>query len=90
MPDETRAPVTPEKLDAAKVKFAEYDAICEEERQLDDMMAALKIKKSGAVQAIESLIGKGPFKYKDQEILIMKRGETYFFRLKGQSSAIAI
>jgi hypothetical protein len=82
--------VTPEKVEQAKAKFAEYETICEEEKQLDDMMAAVRAKKSGVVKDIEGLLGKGPFQYKGEEIVITRRGDTYYFRGKGKSNAIAI
>lgn len=82
--------VTPEKIEAAKQKFAEYENTCEEEKQLDDMMAAIRRKKSDAVKAIEDLIGKGPFEYKGEELVITKRGDTYYFRGKGRTNVTVI
>lgn len=82
--------VTPEKIEAAKLKFAEYEAAADEEKQLDDMMAAVRAKKSAAVKAIEALIGKGPFEWKGEELVVAKRGDTYYFRGKGKSNVTVI
>ena len=81
---------TAEKTEQAKAKFVEYEAVCEEEKQLDDMMAGIRKKKSGVVKQIEGLLGKGPFEYKGEELIITKRGDTYYFRVRGKSNVTVI
>lgn len=79
-----------EKQAQAKEKFVEYETICEEEKQLDDMMAAVRKRKSDVVQDIEGLIGKGPFEYKGEELVITKRKDTFYFRMRGRTNVTVI
>lgn len=87
----TEAKMSAEDLRAkAKVLFEQYEAASEEEKQLDDMMAGVRTKKSAAVKGIEALLGKGPFEYKGQELIITKRNDNWYFRVRGQSSVTVI
>lgn len=78
------------KAAEAKKLFDGYEAVCDEEKQLDDMMASIRAKKSAVVQEIEKLIGKGPFEWKGQELVITKRGDTHYFRTRGKSNVTVI
>lgn len=89
MTDETTQ-VTAEKIEQAKDLFKQYESVCEEEKQLDDMMVSLRSKKSDVVKGIEALIGKGPFEWKGEELIITKRGDTFYFRGKGKSAVTKI
>jgi hypothetical protein len=82
--------ITPEKVAQVKALFAKHEEIGEEEKQLDDMMAAVRVKKSNVVKEIEAILGKGPFEWKGEELVITKRGDTHYFRTRGKSAVTVI
>jgi len=82
--------ITPEKVAQVKALFAKYEEIGEEEKQLDDMTAAVRVKKSNVVKEIEVILGKGPFEWKGEELVITKRGDTHYFRTRGKSAVTVI
>lgn len=51
--------------------------------QLEAKLTEAQSWRSASVQAIQEKCGNGPFGYKGKELVIMKRGETYFFRGRG-------
>jgi len=79
-----------DKIKKAKELFARYEAAAADEKKLDDQLAKLRTRKSDTVKEIEKLLGKGPFEWKGEELLITRRGENYYFRGKGRSNVTVI
>lgn len=72
-------------LQQKKALFEKYEAAAAKEKALDEQMKKISQEKSEAIKEIEAMLGKGPFLWKNDELIITKRGETYYFRSRGRA-----
>lgn len=69
-----------EEADLADQEFQEAKRVAKE--KLD--------KRSAAIEKILHKIGKGPFRWKGEEVVIVQRGDTIFFRSKNRKEALDV
>lgn len=64
-----------------KKLFAVYDEADRRVREAEAAVKAALAARSEAVKSLYDRVGKGArFLYKGKEVLVMKRGDTYFLR----------
>lgn len=63
-----------------KCLFEAHDAAVDEEEALGGQIGAARKKRSDLVRQIHAIAGGGPFRWKGQDVIIAKRGETWYFR----------
>jgi hypothetical protein len=64
-----------------KALFVAYEAADQEAMAAKAVYEAALVKRSEAVKAIYARMGKGPYKFREENgVIIAVRGETYFFR----------
>lgn len=78
--------------EAAKIKlskedktklFEQYEKHDADVKAAEAKVNAATVKRSEIVKQISEKVGKGPFKWKGEELSISKRGEKFFFRGRG-------
>lgn len=69
-----------EEAEAADQEFQEAKRVAKE--KLD--------KRSVAIEKILHKMGRGPFRWNGEEVVIVQRGDTVFFRSKNRKEAIDI
>ena len=79
-----------DKLAKVKDLFQEYELVLTEEKRLDDEIQAVKAQKSEIVKQICDLLGKGPFEWKGEELVVTKRNELWYFRSKSRTATLKI
>lgn len=76
----------PEKKELTKAEkkalFAAYEKTDAAWQAKKVEMEKLAVARSAAVKEIFELLGKGPFGYKGDTLIVVKRGDAYYFRGK--------
>jgi hypothetical protein len=72
--------LTPEQ---AKDLFTRYDMTTGQCRELEELVKQKSYECSELVKEISEKLGRGPFEWKGSRLLVMRRGETFFFRTEG-------
>lgn len=63
--------------------FEAYEKHDAEIKAAEAKVNSATVKRSEVVKQISEKVGKGPFKWKGEELSISKRGEKFFFRGRG-------
>ncbi len=69
-----------------KSLFSNYKKLSSERDQILFKVNEATRALSDAVKAIAEKFGKGPYEFEGQTIIIVKRGETWFFKGRNQKS----
>jgi nucleoid-associated protein YgaU len=80
--DEKAAEIKLSKEEKAKL-FEAYEKHDAEVKAAEAKVNTATAKRSEVVKLISEKVGKGPFKWKGEELSISKRGEKFFFRGRG-------
>jgi len=80
--DKKEAEIKLSKEEKTKL-FEAYEKHDAEVKAAEAKVKTATDKRSEVVKSISEKVGKGPFKWKGEELSISKRGEKFFFRGRG-------
>jgi hypothetical protein len=70
--------------------FTKLDKLQAKIEAEEGVIDGLRAQKSALAQEVYNSMGTGPFQWKGERLLVMKRGDTYFFRGEGRTEAESI
>lgn len=75
---------------SARALFEEAEAADQEFQEARRVAKEKLDKRSAAIEKILHKMGRGPFRWNGEEVIIVQRGDTIFFRSKNRKEAIDI
>ena len=83
-------PVNNNSVSSTRTLFEEAEAADQEFQEAKRVAKEKLDKRSVAIEKILHKMGRGPFRWKGEEVVIVQRGDTVFFRNKNRKEALDI